>query len=1054
MRPSSRAIPAHMESAVTKLLVATRQLLESLQMWSTMRMTDLEVSDTYVKLGNDFNNAVTAFVQNGVSMDDLLSVPQDLRECLESLLALDPTPENLDIYLPRVRSVIVTLLSGLKAKQAVWRKMGGAGAVREGRDARGVLLGVAEGRNEAWRSGTEDDPAAQAQRERNPSPASRSRTPPARPDLPAPSQMITSSVSTTHLPSSSSSSAMERHLSSGAASVNGSLPSRVRNGPLPPAPPDAFRPPRRRVTPTTTATAQPADRSPPRTPVEQTFFPPATTGTSRALPSVPPARPPSIPIRSAERERFALRDAPSPSPATSPVKRSQAELTNEEELPSTPPAPGRRSSAVDTLDRPQPASRFSLDSETDTPKTRRRMTALTGLDIEGQGFLPPLARLPSLEEGLSVDTTSIKAPPLPPPLPAPAPQAPTEESPAALASLTALQNSEALGRRASKRFSQYQYKQLLPGSMHSRGASGGSGRHSRMGSVVEAEMDGEDEQGLSPSPARPARRVGKGTAAAVEVPPPVPPIPEQMLRRVDDETAAAAAGTTTTTATTIPTIVVPDEPEPTTQSLPLEEPPQPAHASTFPVFLQYGRETRKVTLDRRDVTTIADLQALFVAKFEYAPEGRDMFPDVYVKDAGSGVAYLLEDMEDVRPGVLLSLNIDQLDQVKQHFDNTISGLLHEIKELKHNVAQNRRLSAFKPDPGSALSPAMLPVDRTSARSPGKKPALSRPGSPVPPPEGPSPPPPPLLAADLHLQLDDVQSLRRELGIMRQQYVDFVNTSKLAFQRCRDQTQGMREHAATKLSGSRQLLNSGKSALETDSGEVVRSVEEVSDAIDAVKDDVVRRGIVPAPQRMEQMRKNLDLARDSVGKLRDRVSLVAPAWKRTWNEELSTVLEEQRLLKYHESLAADLEGDVEQAQGIFATLMEYMAQRSSGGAGTRRQFRPPAVKEPEAVPNLLLEIRTQDADPTRRLRAIEEQQRARERDKARREGEEFKDELEGFVNGRKLKKTGGTEEAERVRLRKQEASLKKMWEGKEEGGSGGAMTPGKALEAGQAEEGKE
>lgn len=28
-----------------------------------------QVSDTYVKLGNDFNNAVTAFVTNGVSME-------------------------------------------------------------------------------------------------------------------------------------------------------------------------------------------------------------------------------------------------------------------------------------------------------------------------------------------------------------------------------------------------------------------------------------------------------------------------------------------------------------------------------------------------------------------------------------------------------------------------------------------------------------------------------------------------------------------------------------------------------------------------------------------------------------------------------------------------------------------------------------------------------------------------------------------------------------------------------------------------------------------------
>jgi hypothetical protein len=379
----------------------------------------------------------------------------------------------------------------------------------------------------------------------------------------------------------------------------------------------------------------------------------------------------------------------------------------------------------------------------------------------------------------------------------------------------------------------------------------------------------------------------------------------------------------------------------------------------------------------------------------------------------------------------------ELDQVKQHFDNTISGLLHEIKELKHNVAQNRRLSAYKPE-HSTLSPSMHPVDRPSARSPR---IHSRPSSPVPAianEPAATTAEPPTSIGNLHAQLDDVQSLRRDLGVMRQQYVDFVNQSKTAFQTIRDQTQSMREISTSKLSGSRALLNNGKSALEKDSIEVVRAVEEVSDAIDTVKDDVVRRQILPPPHRMEQMRKNLAEAEAHVEKLKSRVSLVAPAWKATWNEELSTVLEEQRLLKYHESLAADLEGDIEQARGIFGTLTEYMAQRGAGM--TRRQFRPPVPKgEEPAVPNLLLEIRTRDADPNRRLRAIEEQQRARERERAAKGDDEFAAELGGFVAGRKLKKTGGTEEAERVRLRKQEVSLKKMFAGE-------VMTPGKALEA--------
>lgn len=338
--------------------------------------------------------------------------------------------------------------------------------------------------------------------------------------------------------------------------------------------------------------------------MEQTLL----TQEPRALPAPPPPPlppPPSIPTRSAERERYALRDAPSPSPSTSPVKRA----------PTTPPPRRRSGPQTDGL-----GSRFSLDSETETPKTRRRMTAMMGAGEAGAGgFLPPLGRMPSLEEGLSVDTTSRGVPP--PSAPPPPPPATTDESPAALASLTALQNSEALGRRASKRFSQYQYKQLLPG--HSRGASG---RHSRMGSVVEGELEAERTPGA-------------------EVPP-VPALPEALRRETEQ-------------VTVIPTIVVPDQvvkEEPVTRPSPQAE---RSASPMFPVFLQYGRETRKATLDRRDVATIADLQALFVAKFEYAPADRDMFPDVYIKDPGSGVAYLLEDMEDVREGVLLSLNIDR-----------------------------------------------------------------------------------------------------------------------------------------------------------------------------------------------------------------------------------------------------------------------------------------------------------------------------------------------------------------------------------------------------------
>lgn len=92
---------------------------------------------------------------------------------------------------------------------------------------------------------------------------------------------------------------------------------------------------------------------------------------------------------------------------------------------------------------------------------------------------------------------------------------------------------------------------------------------------------------------------------------------------------------------------------------PVEEEQPLDSATPFKVFLQFGRETKRVTLDRETVTSIVDLQGLFMSKFDYAPEGMELFPDVYIKDPISGIAYHLEDLEDIKRDALLSLNLDR-----------------------------------------------------------------------------------------------------------------------------------------------------------------------------------------------------------------------------------------------------------------------------------------------------------------------------------------------------------------------------------------------------------
>ena len=116
-RSSRRLSSSTIESSVTRLLVSTKHLLESLTQWSRKEADDKYVSDAYVKLGNDFRAASRAFTNAGVDFSDIGDVPQALRIILEAALSESPSPENLDRFLPNIRNIIVTLLQNLKSKQ-------------------------------------------------------------------------------------------------------------------------------------------------------------------------------------------------------------------------------------------------------------------------------------------------------------------------------------------------------------------------------------------------------------------------------------------------------------------------------------------------------------------------------------------------------------------------------------------------------------------------------------------------------------------------------------------------------------------------------------------------------------------------------------------------------------------------------------------------------------------------------------------------------------------------------------------------------------------------
>jgi hypothetical protein len=287
-----------------------------------------------------------------------------------------------------------------------------------------------------------------------------------------------------------------------------------------------------------------------------------------------------------------------------------------------------------------------------------------------------------------------------------------------------------------------------------------------------------------------------------------------------------------------------------------------------------------------------------------------------------------------------------------------------------------------------------------------------------------------IVTDLKTQFDEVQNLRRDLGVMRQLYTEFAKQTKDALGGLRTQTQTVRQLADSQIGGARAYIVSGKTQLDARSQDALTRMEELQDLVETVKDDVLKRQITPKPQVMKTIKDDVAALAAELKALEDHITTVRPMWKKTWEEELQNIVEEQQFLSHQEEFLADLNEDQKAVAEILGHVDKVISIRKTApGRGRKVGARLPAPGEEGGATrdNVLMEIRNAAIDPQKRLKAIEANQKTRERELASK-SDEFERELTGFVDGNKLRKTGGAEEIERVRQVRNDTALKAMFTG--------------------------
>ncbi|KAG6331868.1 hypothetical protein ID866_7224 [Astraeus odoratus] len=949
---SSRSGRSHthpaVESAVTRLLVAIKQLLESLTLWSNLQMSESQISDVYVRLGNDFNAAVAAFASFNIDMSDLMSVPEDLREVLETCLAEDASPDNLAIYLPKVRQIITNLLHGLRNKQSMYRRIV---SEHQNRQRSSTSHSRADSRSSRVSSKREEEGRHRSQLSRS-------------------------------IAADEERRAERTRDSTARASVRSSTkqpetqPSRLTPPPF--EEPDDEPPAQER--PASTGTNGHVERTPQ----------PLQSRSSQPL-SQPPV--------------YASRDVSS--------RASTDTLVSPAAAPSTSQTPAQEKDVPSTSP-PQFAP---------VPATVKRYS-LVDRPISPQSTTPPAV----VVEPVATPEETNSGGPSPPKTP---PNEP--EAPAVANSLAALKNRDVLERRASKRFSTYQFSRMT-GNVLTRERTISSSPNRRSMAVssnltpgelaVLTEVDEPDPK----SPSGPSKRTHRTPSPASKEPaPPVPPLPFPVDVR---------------------THVVPQTPSSRSKLPEHVEVPEPPQPTSISVFLQVGREVKKVSLEPG--MTFASLRMLFVDKFSYNP-GIENFPAIYIRDPSSGVQYELEDIEEIKEKCLLSLNIEPLDQIKQHIDAQISTLSNDLKELKSAMASNRRASHHLspivahnfvestpiPDRPSdkqfqhvARRLSRIVGDAQNGQNPFIQPEMTGQSLQL---------QPQITGAsvmseysnrvvnDLKTQFDEVQNLRRDLGIMRQLYTEFMKSTKESLNALRTQTQSVKQLANTKVGGARSYIDSGKGKLDSRSQNVLTKVEELQDAVESLRDDVLKRHVTPKPQLLRSIHEDIASTATELSSLKEHIDTIKPMWKKTWEEELQNIVEEQGFLSHQEELLADLLEDHSALSDVFDHVQKVINLKgNTPNRSARGRFKAlPADEGHGGLSTVMMEIRSAAVDPEKRLKAIAANQKNRERELANR-SDEFQNELAGFVSGKKLKMTGGAEEAERVRQKRNELALKAMF----------------------------
>lgn len=452
---------------------------------------------------------------------------------------------------------------------------------------------------------------------------------------------------------------------------------------------------------------------------------------------------------------------------------------------------------------------------------------------------------------------------------------------------------------------------------------------------------------------------------------------------------------------------------------------QPSPGKELTLFLQYKSKIKKYVLPEGIAElTIGRLQLAFIEKFAWNVHNNGIdLPEIYIQDPISGIRHELEDLGDVKDRSVLVLNVDSLDEVKKHFDDSFGNVRLLVESVKEALSGQGTVIQRVSDRQLEAAKEMA---RLAAAPPASVPSVA--GSIT-------------AVAGKGSDIAEIQSLRRDLAVVRQTFTNFQSDITGSMTEVRAKASLVKtaaeDVAVTSYEGDagRARVGTGKKELADESERLVARVDDLQDLVEDLRKDVVQRGVRPLPRQLEGVSRDISNVMKEIKKMQDFLGREKPIWTKIWEKELQLVCEERDQLTMQEDLAADLQDDLEKAAQTFALVeqatKEQAMEKANGAVTLRATSRTlgidPTVDPMKAKDDVLGEVRALQPNHESRLEAIERAEKARKKELENRRINMFQKELGAFVQEDKLKKSGGVEETERLRNAKDDRIRKEVWD---------------------------